>query len=71
MYEAAGGRIEAVYYSRLTLRALVKMLDQVSDKDTYYLDLPTACPVVYELDANLKPNTDKQPSKLHCENCSE
>ena len=38
-----------------TLRALVKLVDGVSDADSFHLDLPTACPVVYELDAELKP----------------
>ena len=38
-----------------TLRALVKLVDSVSDEGSYHLDLPTACPVVYELDADLKP----------------
>ena len=38
-----------------TLRALVKLVDGVSEDDSFHLDLPTACPVVYELDAELKP----------------
>ncbi len=40
-----------------TLRALVKLLDDVSEGDSYHLDLPTACPVVYELDSELRPAT--------------
>ena len=40
-----------------TLRALVKLVDGVSEEDSFHLDLPTACPVIYELDADLKPYT--------------
>ena len=38
-----------------SLRALVKYLDNVSDKDIINLNLPTGVPLVYELDSNLKP----------------
>jgi 2,3-bisphosphoglycerate-dependent phosphoglycerate mutase len=38
-----------------SLRALVKYLDGVSDKDIIELNIPTGIPLVYELDANLKP----------------
>ena len=38
-----------------SLRALVKYLDNVSDKDILELNIPTGIPLVYELDANLKP----------------
>lgn len=38
-----------------SLRALVKYLDNVSDKDILELNIPTGMPLVYELDANLKP----------------
>ena len=38
-----------------SLRALVKYLDNVSDKDIINLNIPTGVPLVYELDANLKP----------------
>ena len=38
-----------------SLRALIKFLDQVSDKDIIELNVPTARPLVYELDAQLKP----------------
>ncbi|MDX6766860.1 MAG: 2,3-diphosphoglycerate-dependent phosphoglycerate mutase [Candidatus Methylacidiphilales bacterium] len=38
-----------------SLRALVKYLDGVSDKDILELNIPTGIPLVYELDANLKP----------------
>jgi len=38
-----------------SLRALVKHLDQVSDEDILKLNIPTGAPLVYELDADLKP----------------
>ena len=38
-----------------SLRALVKYLDNVSEKDILELNIPTGIPLVYELDANLKP----------------
>jgi 2,3-bisphosphoglycerate-dependent phosphoglycerate mutase len=38
-----------------SLRALVKHLDGVSEEDIVGLDIPTGVPLVYELDADLKP----------------
>jgi 2,3-bisphosphoglycerate-dependent phosphoglycerate mutase len=38
-----------------SLRALIKYLDNVSDADIVELNIPTAQPLVYELDADLKP----------------
>jgi 2,3-bisphosphoglycerate-dependent phosphoglycerate mutase len=38
-----------------SLRALVKYLDNVSDKEILELNIPTGIPLVYELDAHLKP----------------
>ena len=38
-----------------SLRALVKMLEGVSDEDITELNIPTGVPRLYELDANLKP----------------
>ena len=38
-----------------SLRALIKYLDKVSDADIVELNIPTAQPLVYELDADLKP----------------
>jgi 2,3-bisphosphoglycerate-dependent phosphoglycerate mutase len=40
-----------------SLRALVKYLDNVSEQDIVELNIPTGIPLVYELDANLKPIT--------------
>jgi 2,3-bisphosphoglycerate-dependent phosphoglycerate mutase len=38
-----------------SLRALIKYLDNVSDADIVNLNVPTGQPLVYELDADLKP----------------
>lgn len=38
-----------------SLRALVKYLDNISDDKIVALNIPTGVPLVYELDANLKP----------------
>ncbi len=38
-----------------SIRALVKYLDNVSEKDIVGLNIPTGIPLVYELDAGLKP----------------
>ena len=38
-----------------SLRALVKYLDNISDEDIVKLNIPTGIPLVYELDASLKP----------------
>lgn len=40
-----------------SLRALVKFLDNISDDDIVELNIPTGVPLVYELDANLRPIT--------------
>ncbi|MEY3263321.1 MAG: 2,3-diphosphoglycerate-dependent phosphoglycerate mutase [Pseudomonadota bacterium] len=38
-----------------SLRALIKMLDGVSDTDIVGVNIPNGQPLIYELDANLKP----------------
>ncbi|MDI3289372.1 2,3-diphosphoglycerate-dependent phosphoglycerate mutase [Polyangium sp. 15x6] len=38
-----------------SLRALVKHLDGISDSEIVELNIPTGVPLLYELDANLKP----------------
>lgn len=38
-----------------SLRALVKYLDKISDKDIVNLNIPTGIPLVYELNKNFKP----------------
>ena len=38
-----------------SIRALVKILDEISDDDIAEVNIPTGAPLVYELDENLKP----------------
>jgi 2,3-bisphosphoglycerate-dependent phosphoglycerate mutase len=38
-----------------SLRALVKYLDNISDQEIVSLNIPTGVPLIYELDAHLKP----------------
>ncbi|TAK15352.1 MAG: 2,3-diphosphoglycerate-dependent phosphoglycerate mutase [Acidobacteria bacterium] len=42
-----------------SLRALVKYLDQISDQAIVELNIPTGIPLVYELDANLRPTSSR------------
>ena len=53
--EVAAGRRVIIAAHGNSLRALVKYLDQVSDQDIVELNIPTGIPLVYELDAGLKP----------------
>jgi 2,3-bisphosphoglycerate-dependent phosphoglycerate mutase len=50
-----GGRQVLVAAHGNSLRALIKHLDGVSDADIVGLNVPTGVPLVYELDASLKP----------------
>jgi 2,3-bisphosphoglycerate-dependent phosphoglycerate mutase len=50
----SGQRLLVVAHGN-SLRALVKYLDNVSDADIIELNIPTGMPLVYELDADLKP----------------
>lgn len=38
-----------------SLRSIVKYLDNISETDIMEVNIPTAVPLVYELDENLKP----------------
>lgn len=49
-----GQRILIVAHGN-SLRALVKHLDNISDEDIISLNIPTGIPLMYELDADLKP----------------
>ncbi len=51
----AAGRKVLIAAHGNSLRALVKFLDGVSDDAIVELNIPTGMPLVYELDANLKP----------------
>ncbi len=50
----AGKRIVVAAHGN-SIRALVKYLDQISDDDIVGLNIPNGQPLVYELDAQLKP----------------
>ena len=50
----AGKRVLVAAHGN-SLRALVKHLDEISDADIIPLNIPTGVPLVYELDAKLKP----------------
>lgn len=50
----AGKRLVVVAHGN-SIRALVKYLDKVSDADIVGLNVPNGIPLVYELDAELKP----------------
>lgn len=50
----AGRRLVVAAHGN-SLRALVKHLDGISDEEIVELNIPTGMPLVYELDANLKP----------------
>lgn len=43
-----------------SLRALVKMLDGMSDADIVEFNIPTGVPILYELDAALRPKTPRR-----------
>jgi 2,3-bisphosphoglycerate-dependent phosphoglycerate mutase len=49
------GKVVLVTAHGNSLRALVKHLDGISDADIAGLNIPTGIPLLYELDANLKP----------------
>jgi 2,3-bisphosphoglycerate-dependent phosphoglycerate mutase len=46
-----------------TLRALIKHLDKISDKDIVDLELPTGAPIYYELKDDLTPAKPRQAIK--------
>lgn len=50
----AGKRVVIAAHGN-SLRALVKYLDNVSEEEIVELNIPTGLPLVYELDADLKP----------------
>jgi 2,3-bisphosphoglycerate-dependent phosphoglycerate mutase len=53
--ELRAGRNVLVAAHGNSLRALVKMLDDMSNEAIVELNIPTGVPLLYELDANLKP----------------
>jgi 2,3-bisphosphoglycerate-dependent phosphoglycerate mutase len=53
--ELRAGRNVMVAAHGNSLRAMVKMLDNVAEKDIVELNIPTGVPLLYELDARLTP----------------
>ncbi len=57
--ELTAGRNVLVAAHGNSLRAMVKMLDDVSEAEIVELNIPTGVPLVYELDAKLKPTASR------------
>lgn len=53
--EIKAGRRVIIAAHGNSLRALVKYLDDISDAEILNLNIPTGSPLIYELDASLKP----------------
>jgi len=53
--DLVAGRVVMVAAHGNSLRALVKHLDGISDDDIVELNIPTGIPLVYELDAEMRP----------------
>jgi 2,3-bisphosphoglycerate-dependent phosphoglycerate mutase len=53
--EVRAGKNVAVVAHGNSLRAMVKMLDDIADSDIVELNIPTGLPLVYELDGDLRP----------------
>ena len=53
--ELRSGRNVLVVAHGNSLRAMVKMLDEVSESEIVELNIPTGVPLLYELDAGLRP----------------
>ena len=51
---AAGKRVLIAAHGN-SIRALVKYLDDISERDIVDLNIPTGVPLIYELDADLRP----------------
>jgi 2,3-bisphosphoglycerate-dependent phosphoglycerate mutase len=56
---AAGQDLLVVAHGN-SLRALVKMLDGMSDADIVEFNIPTGIPILYELDARLRPSATRR-----------
>ena len=55
--DLADGRVVLVAAHGNSLRAVVKLLDGISDQDIAAVNIPTGVPLKYELDADLRPLT--------------
>ena len=56
--DLAGGDTVLIAAHGNSLRAIVKHLDGISDEDIAGLNIPTGMPLVYELDAEMRPDRD-------------
>ncbi len=61
--ELRAGRNVLVAAHGNSLRAMVKMLDHVPEKDIVELNIPTGVPLLYELDPQLKPLGSRYPRR--------
>lgn len=59
--ELRAGRTLLVAAHGNSLRAVVKVLDGISDADITELNLPTGVPIVYELGDDLRPTASRHP----------
>jgi len=57
--ELRSGRNVMVVAHGNSLRAMVKMLDEVPDEEITELNIPTGVPLLYELDAQLRPRASR------------
>jgi 2,3-bisphosphoglycerate-dependent phosphoglycerate mutase len=57
--ELRSGRNVLVVAHGNSLRAMVKMLDQVSESEIVELNIPTGVPLLYELDPELRPGSSR------------
>ena len=58
--ELRAGRNVLVVAHGNSLRAMVKMLDGISDEDIVGFNIPTGAPIVYELDEHLAPSQPRR-----------
>jgi 2,3-bisphosphoglycerate-dependent phosphoglycerate mutase len=54
----AGNNVLVVAHGN-SLRAMVKMLDEIADGDIAELNIPTGVPLLYELDSELRPRAKR------------
>ena len=57
--ELRAGKNVAVVAHGNSLRAMVKMLDEIADRDIVELNIPTGVPLLYELDSELRPHSSR------------
>ncbi|MGN6451989.1 MAG: 2,3-diphosphoglycerate-dependent phosphoglycerate mutase [Steroidobacteraceae bacterium] len=54
----AGTNVAVVAHGN-SLRAMVKMLDEIADSDIVELNIPTGVPLLYDLDSELRPRSSR------------